>query len=174
MKNAFVEKYIQDNGLTVIHCDEQRPWGAYYVFEETSRIWQKILWLKPHALLSLQYHGTASHPGHAEEGEWLTEMALVLWKEDMAHLALDEISTKNIPTDVEVIKPAGKWEKFSDSCWRTPCLYQSFWSWCVPDLKLVFLKYQNKPVIVKKISLVFMTQQCEREHQIGHSGSEIK
>lgn len=111
MKNAFVEKYIQDNGLTVIQCDEEKPWGAYYVIEETPKYDKKILWLKPHALLSLQYHGTPSHPGHAEEGEWLTEMALVLWKEDMAHLALENIYEK-IPTDVEIIK-LGKWEKFS-------------------------------------------------------------
>ncbi|MBP7806236.1 hypothetical protein KA057_00990 [Candidatus Gracilibacteria bacterium] len=111
MKNAFVEKYIQDNGLTVIQCDEEKPWGAYYVIEETPKYDKKILWLKPHALLSLQYHGTPSHPGHAEEGEGLTEMALVLGKEDMAHLALENIYEK-IPTDVEIIK-LGKGEKFS-------------------------------------------------------------
>ncbi len=69
MKNTFVEKYIQDNGLTVIQCDEEKPWGAYYVIEETPEYDKKILWLKPHALLSLQYHGNPRHPGHHEEGE---------------------------------------------------------------------------------------------------------
>ncbi len=68
MKNTYVEKYIRDNGLTVIQCDEEKPWGAYYVIEETPEYDKKILWLKPHALLSLQYHGSFSRPGHREEG----------------------------------------------------------------------------------------------------------
>jgi len=110
MKNTFVEKYIRDNGLTVIQCDEEKPWGAYYVIEETPEYDKKILWLKPHALLSLQYHGSSSRPGHREEGIWLTGMALVLWKEDMTNIPLDSIYEK-IPTDVEVIK-LEKWEKF--------------------------------------------------------------
>lgn len=111
MKNTFVEKYIRDNGLTVIQCDEEKPWGAYYVIEETHEYDKKILWLKPHALLSLQYHGNPQRPGHREEGEWLTDMALVLGKEDMTHVPLESIYEK-ISTDVEVIK-LGKWEKFS-------------------------------------------------------------
>lgn len=111
MRNSFVEKYIRDNGLTVIQCDEEKPWGAYYVIEETPEYDKKILWLKPHALLSLQYHGNPGHPGHREEGEWLTEMAFVLWRQDMTNIPLDSIYEK-IPTDVEVIK-LEKWEKFS-------------------------------------------------------------
>lgn len=111
MRNSFVEKYIRDNGLTVIQCDEEKPWGAYYVIEETPEYDKKILWLKPHALLSLQYHGSPSHPGHQEEGWWLTEIALVLWKKDMTNIHLDSIYQK-IPTDVGVIK-LEKWEKFS-------------------------------------------------------------
>ena len=111
MKNTFVEKYIQDNSLTVIQCDEEKPWGAYYVIEETPEYDKKILWLKPHALLSLQYHGGPSHPGHREEGVWLTNMALVIWKEDMTNVTLEDIY-KKISDDVEVIK-LEKWEKFS-------------------------------------------------------------
>lgn len=111
MKNTFVEKYIRDNGLTIIQCDEEKPWWAYYVIEETPQYDKKILWLKPHALLSLQYHGTPLHPGHREEGEWLTDMALVLGKEDMTNVPLDGIYGK-IVTDVGVIR-LKKWEKFS-------------------------------------------------------------
>ena len=111
MKNSFVEKYIQENNLTVIQCEEEKPWGAYYVIEETPEYDKKILWLKPHALLSLQYHGTPLHPGHAEEGVWLTEMAIVLGKEDMIDVDIQNIYEK-IPTDVGVIK-LKKWEKFS-------------------------------------------------------------
>ena len=110
MKNTFVENYIRDHGLTVLQCDEEKPWWAYYVLEETPEYDKKILWLKPHALLSLQYHGTPSHPGHREEGEWLTDMALVLGKEDMSTLTLDQIYQK-IPDDLKVI-PLKKWEKF--------------------------------------------------------------
>jgi hypothetical protein len=62
MKNAFAEKYIRENNLTVIQYDEDKPWGAYYVIEETLEYDKKILWLKPHALLSLQYHGNPLHP----------------------------------------------------------------------------------------------------------------
>lgn len=111
MKNAFVEKYIRENNLTVIQCDEEKPWGAYYVIEETPEYDKKILWLKPHALLSLQYHGNPLHPWHREEGEGMTDMALVLWKEDMTHMTLENIYEK-IPADLEVMK-LRKWEKFS-------------------------------------------------------------
>ncbi len=62
MKNTFVEKYIQENSLQVLQSDEEKPWGAYYVIEETPEYDKKILWLKPHALLSLQYHGAPGHP----------------------------------------------------------------------------------------------------------------
>lgn len=111
MKNTFVENYIRDHGLTVLQCDEEKPWGAYYVIEETPEYDKKILYLKPHAILSLQYHGNPTHPGHREEGEWLTEMALVLWKEDMTHVDIKNIY-ENIPMDIELIK-LKKWEKFS-------------------------------------------------------------
>jgi Mannose-6-phosphate isomerase len=111
MKNAFVQKYIQENNLTVLQSDEEKPWGAYYVIKETPEYDKKILWLKPHALLSLQYHGNPTHPGHREEGEWLTDMALVLGKEDMTNKSLDSIYEK-ISTDVEVIR-LRKWERFS-------------------------------------------------------------
>ena len=115
MKNAFVEKYIQENSLKVLQCDEEKPWGAYYVIEETPEYDKKILWLKPHALLSLQYHGNPLHPGHREEGEWLTEMALVLGKEDMTNVTLEDIYEK-IPADVKVVR-LKKWEKFSTPAW---------------------------------------------------------
>ena len=110
MKNVFVEKYIKENNFKVLQCDEGKPWGAYYVIEETSEYDKKILWLKPGALLSLQYHGNYSHPGHREEGEWLTYMALVLGKTDVSKMSSDAIY-KIIPNDVEVIA-LKKWEKF--------------------------------------------------------------
>ncbi len=111
MKNAFVEKYINENNLVVLQSDEEKPWWAYYVIEETPEYDKKILWLKPHALLSLQYHWNSLHPGHREEGEWLTDMALVLGKEDMTNISLDSIYEK-ISHDVGAIK-LKKWEKFS-------------------------------------------------------------
>ena len=110
MKNTFVENYIRDHGLTVLQFDEEKPWGAYYVIEETPEYDKKILWLKPHALLSLQYHGTPSHPGHREEGEWLTDMAIVLGKNDVS--LSETISIYDIVSqDLEVI-PLKKWKKF--------------------------------------------------------------
>lgn len=110
MKNVFVEKYIQDNGLTVVLCDEDKPWWAYYVLEETSEYDKKILWLKPRSFFSLQYHGNPAHPGHREEGEWLTDMAMVLGKKDVSQMGLEQIYGI-IPEDLEVI-PLKKWEKF--------------------------------------------------------------
>lgn len=115
MKNAFVEKYIRDNSLTVIQCDEEKPWGAYYVIEETPEYDKKILWLKPHALLSLQYHGTPLHPGHREEGEWLTDMAMVLGRVDVSGMNLGKIY-EIIPHDLDVIL-FEKWEKFQTPAW---------------------------------------------------------
>jgi len=69
MKNKFVEDYLTEHHLQVISMDEEKPWGAYYVIEETPEYDKKILWIKPHQFLSLQYHGNTTHLGHREEGE---------------------------------------------------------------------------------------------------------
>ena len=110
MKNAFVQNYLTEHNLSVIVADEEKPWWAYYVIEETPEYDRKILWLKPHAFLSLQYHGNATHVGHHEEGEWLTEMAIVLWSEDMSQYSLETIYEK-IPHDLQILHME-KWEKF--------------------------------------------------------------
>lgn len=78
MKNKFVQDYIQKHTLPVLQFDEEKPWGAYYVTHETGEFDEKILWVKPGEFLSLQYHGSPSHPGHHEKGVALTDMALVL------------------------------------------------------------------------------------------------
>lgn len=107
MKNAFVEKYIQDNHLTVSDFDEQRPWWAYYIFEEKSEYDKKILWVKPREFLSLQYHGSRAHPGHREKWVALTDMALVLWKTDVSGCSLDEIYEKYVQELEVIFIPAG-------------------------------------------------------------------
>lgn len=91
MKNSFVEKYIKDNQWQIIQCDEEKPWWAYYVIEETSAYDKKILWIKPWEYLSLQYHGNPDHPGHHEKGVAMTDMAIVLWKTDVSRFSLKEI-----------------------------------------------------------------------------------
>ena len=110
MKNTFIEKYIIEHGLTVLHFDEEKPWWAYYVIEETAEYDKKILWIKPGQYLSLQYHGNPTHLGHREEGEWLTDMAFVIWRTDVSIMNLDEIYGLT-PDDLEVIF-LKKWEQF--------------------------------------------------------------
>jgi len=110
MKNTFVEKYIADNKLSILQCDEEKPWWAYYVIEETAEYDKKILWIKPHQFLSLQYHGNPSHLWHREEGEWLTDMALVLGKTDVSLLSVEAIY-ELIPQDLEILT-LNKWEQF--------------------------------------------------------------
>jgi hypothetical protein len=107
MKNSFVEKYLKDNNLTIIQCDEEKPWGAYYVTNETSDFDEKILWLKPGELLSLQYHGSPTHPGHHERGLALTDMALVFGKTDVSKYTLDEIYEKYVQELEVIFIPAG-------------------------------------------------------------------
>ena len=115
MKNAFVQKYITDNDLTVLQCDEEKPWGAYYVLEETPEYDKKILWVKPWEFLSLQYHGNPTHPGHRENGIALTDMAIVLWKTDVSGFSKEEIYA-NFVEELEVLFiPAG--EAFSTPAW---------------------------------------------------------
>lgn len=110
MKNNFIKKYAEDNHLTILQYDEERHWGGYYIFEECHEYDRKILWLKPHACLSLQYHGTPDRPGHHEEGEGLTDMILALGKEDMTHQDTTTVYEK-VPSDVQLLK-LQKGEKF--------------------------------------------------------------
>ncbi len=116
MKNPYIKKYIEDHGLTVLQFDEQKPWWAYYILEETPEYDKKILWLKPHALLSLQYHGNPVHLWHREEGEALTDMAIVMGNEDVSQMPIDLIYEEML-NDLRII-PLKKWEKF-----RTPAGY---------------------------------------------------
>lgn len=107
MKNTFVDTYIQDNHLSILHFDEERPWWAYYVLEETPQYDKKIIWVKPGEFLSLQYHGTPTHPGHHEKGVALTDMAIVLWKTDVSKCTLDEIYEKYVHELEVIFIPAG-------------------------------------------------------------------
>lgn len=107
MKNAFVEKYIQDKHLQVLQSDEEKPWGGYYVIEETSEYDKKILWIKPGEFLSLQYHGNLDHPGHSEQGIALNDMAIVLGKTDVSGCTADEIYEKYVQELEVIFIPAG-------------------------------------------------------------------
>ncbi len=111
MKNAFVEKFIAENHLQILQSDEWKPWWAYYVTHEIPEYDEKILWIKPGEFLSLQYHGNLSHPGHAEKGIAITDMALVLWKTDVSALPIEEIYETHV-SELDIIF-IPKWWQFS-------------------------------------------------------------
>lgn len=52
--------------------------------------------------MSLQYHGSHTHPGHHEEGIALTDMVIVLGKTDVSKHTIDEIYEKYVQ-ELEVV-----------------------------------------------------------------------
>lgn len=90
-KSAFesVQKYIHSNGLTILKKDEERPWGGFFVIDDTSLITfinhffpgvdvkngeknqalsPKILLVQPEKRLSWQYHHRRSEVWRIVDG----------------------------------------------------------------------------------------------------------
>lgn len=77
--NQIVNDYLQDNNLQVIKFD-RRPWGGWYLIENYPVLIRdrKVLHVTPGTLLSLQYHGTASNPGHREIWDACTKIRALI------------------------------------------------------------------------------------------------
>lgn len=88
--DPFVEKYLKENNLSLIDSNEDKPWGGYYIFEAGSNYDKKILRVKPEQYLSLQFHGTQDHPGHAETWIALTDFVIVLGSRSAVGLSDEE------------------------------------------------------------------------------------
>jgi|GEM_PF-2970448 len=87
-----ISPYLEKNNLEVIDSNETKPWGAYYILNSSPEFDTKILLVKPHNALSLQFHGTPEHPGHNEEWTAITPFRIVLSKETAVGKSPEQIS----------------------------------------------------------------------------------
>src|ERR1700679_3583575 len=83
--NLAIKDYLNKHNLSVIKADPQRPWGGWYIIDIDnienplySMYDKKVLRVIPGTLLSLQYHGSLSHPGHHEIWEALTKIRAII------------------------------------------------------------------------------------------------
>jgi len=93
-KNEIVNDYLHNNNLRIIKSDPNRPWGGWYIIDinnienpQDSMHDKKILHVIPGTLLSLQYHGSPSHPGHKETWETCTKTRAVISKYSVVNLS---------------------------------------------------------------------------------------
>jgi mannose-6-phosphate isomerase-like protein (cupin superfamily) len=93
-KNEFINKYIKDHNLNIISSNEEKPWGGYYVYEETPEYDKKILWVKPGNYLSLQFHGTPTHLGHSEIATALNNFKIVIGTKNVVGLNEEEMQVE--------------------------------------------------------------------------------
>lgn len=92
IQDEFVRNFLTENKVEIIDANENKPWGAYYVFEQGSDFDRKILKVKPGKYLSLQYHGTTEHVGHSEKWLALTDFAIVIGSKSAVGLFQEEIA----------------------------------------------------------------------------------
>ena len=78
ISDEFVKDYFFKNSLELIEMNEDKPWGAYYVYEETDKYDCKVFRVDPGKILSIQFHGTPDHPGHDEIVTAITKLTLFL------------------------------------------------------------------------------------------------
>lgn len=104
-KNNFINNYIQQHNLNIISYNEEKPWGGYYVYEETPEYDKKILWVKPGNYLSLQFHGTPTHPGHSEIATALSNFKIVLGTKSVVGLSEEEMQQELRNLKVIGLKP---------------------------------------------------------------------
>jgi len=69
-----------------------KPWGSYEVLSKGSNFDNKILKVNPGFNLSLQFHGSPTHPGHSEQWVCLTDIVVV------KGLNLDNLTVKKYKT----------------------------------------------------------------------------
>lgn len=102
--NCHVNKYLENNKLSIIDSDVNRPWGSWYLIHNNSLSDKKILQVLPQNILSLQYHGTDTNLGHNEIWEACTPIRAVLSFEsaiNKSQCELIEILNNLIIVDVE-------------------------------------------------------------------------
>src|SRR3990167_3174372 len=101
-KNEIINHYFHCNNLKIIKSDisllsvphAHRPWGDWYIFDinnienpQKSIYDKKIIRVIPGTLLSLQYHGSPSHPSHSEIWETCTKIRAVISKYSVINLS---------------------------------------------------------------------------------------
>jgi hypothetical protein len=122
-QNERVNEYLTSRGKEIIKFDDQRPWGGWYIFDQGDSYQQseycgnetqielvehlkgsfdkKVLRVLPGTLLSLQFHGTSTHPGHSEIWQACTDIRVVLSK--VSGVGLDEIALSKVLQELVVI-----------------------------------------------------------------------
>lgn len=94
-QNKEVTDYLNRNQLKVISFDDNRPWGGWYLINidqsPNSNFDKKILRVVPNTVLSLQFHGTESHPGHLEIWEACTHIRAIISKESVVSKTSGEL-----------------------------------------------------------------------------------
>ena len=95
-QNKEVTDYLNRNQLKIISYDSNRPWGGWYLINidqsTDSNFDKKILRVIPDTVLSLQFHGTESHPGHLETWEACTNIRAIISKESVVNKTNSELS----------------------------------------------------------------------------------
>jgi mannose-6-phosphate isomerase-like protein (cupin superfamily) len=106
--NEFITNYVRQNNLTIIECDENRPWGGYYIYETGPNYDKKIFFIKPGQYLSLQFHGTPEQPGHNEEWTAITEIKVVLGNKSVVGISNEEFQEELQNLNILKIAPGEK------------------------------------------------------------------
>jgi mannose-6-phosphate isomerase-like protein (cupin superfamily) len=107
LSNRLIQKYLEKQKLTIIKNDI-RPWGGWYLIDDTNTFDKKIIHVEPKMLLSLQYHGTPENRGHKEIWECCTRVRAIVSEKSVvgvAQDALNELLGKLLVID---ILPGGK------------------------------------------------------------------
>ena len=99
-KNAEVTNYLKKKNLSVIECDQNRPWGGWYLIDANPQFDKKILRVVPQTILSLQFHGTPTHPGHLEKWEACTQIRAIVGCQSVVGQSEDILKTLLV-VDVE-------------------------------------------------------------------------
>ncbi len=116
---AVQQLLMQLGTVTPLDSDPNRPWGGWYLLEQGEDFFgsrhntlglrdylldkhgfpaeirssydQKILHVKPGTLLSLQFHGTPQHAGHAELWHAQTPLRVILSKTNVVDTSIKDL-----------------------------------------------------------------------------------
>ncbi len=101
IQDQFVQQLLQSfQDVSVIAADENRPWGAWWLYQEgvdphTAEIFdKKIIRVNPSSdlqMLSLQFHGLQDLPGHREIWKAHSDIVVMIGQKDMVGLSQQEI-----------------------------------------------------------------------------------